>query len=315
MSEDAPAGALPSWHEGPTKQAIVEFVAAVTDEDGPDYVPPADRIAVFDNDGTLWAEQPVYPQAFFALDEIARIAPDHPEWAGAEPWESILSGDPARMATLTEADIAEALGVAFSGMPVEQYAANVAAWFAEAKHPVLQRRYHEITYQPQLELLAFLADNGFTTWIVSGGGVDFMRVFSEDVYAIPPERVIGSAGEVTWETIDGQQVLVKQPKLGVYNDKHGKPINIHMAIGKRPILACGNSDGDHEMLQHTAAGDAPSLLLLVHHDDVDREFAYARGSKIGGLDAALDEATERDWTVISMKVDWATIFPASVLPS
>lgn len=309
MSADAITDPLPSWNDGPAKQVILDFVAAVCDEAGPDYVAPADRIAVFDNDGTLWAEQPVYSQAFFALDEIARMAPEHPEWSGVEPWESILSGDPARMSTLSEEDIAQALAVAFSGMPVEQYAANVAAWFADATHPVLQRPYRELTYQPQLELLDYLTTNGFTPWIVSGGGVDFMRVFSQDVYAIPPERVIGSAGEVTWETLNGEQVLVKQPKLGVYNDKHGKPINIHLAIGRRPILACGNSDGDHQMLQHTAAGDGPSLMMLIHHDDAEREFAYDRGSKIGGLDAALDEASQRGWTVVSMKDDWSAVFP------
>ena len=308
MSADTSSTPLPSWHDGATKQAIVDFVTAVCDESGPNYVAPADRIAVFDNDGTLWTEQPVYSQAFFALDEIARLAPEHPEWAGVEPWESILSADPTRMAALSEEAVAQALAVAFSGMTVEQYAANVADWFAEATHPALQRPYRELAYLPQLELLGYLTAHGFTTWIVSGGGVDFMRVFSHDVYAIPPERVIGSAGEVTWETIEGEQVLVKQPKLGVYNDKHGKPINIHMAIGKRPILACGNSDGDHQMLQHTAAGEGPSLMLLIHHDDADREFAYDRDSKIGGLEAALDEANERGWTVVSMKDDWARIF-------
>ena len=310
MSAEPTIDALPSWNNGPCKQAILEFVASVTDPASPDFVPESDRVAVFDNDGTLWAEQPVYSQAFFALDEIARVAPDHPEWTGAEPWESILSGDPGRMATLSEEQIAQALAVAFSGMPVDEYAANVASWFAEATHPVLQRRYRDLTYQPQLELLDYLAANGFSTWIVSGGGVDFMRVFSNDVYGIPAERVIGSAGEVTWETsADGSKVLVKQPTLGVYNDKHGKPINIHLAIGRRPILACGNSDGDHEMLQHTAAGDGQRLMMLVHHDDAEREFAYDRDSKIGGLDAALDEAKERGWTVVSMRDDWARVFP------
>lgn len=308
MGVDAITEPLPSWNDGPAKQAIIDFVAAVCEEAGHDYVAPADRIAVFDNDGTLWAEQPVYSQAFFALDEIARLAPDHPEWAGVEPWDSILSGDAARMASLSEEDIAQALAVAFSGMPVEQYADNVAAWFADATHPVLQRPYRDLVYQPQLELLEFLSANGFTTWIVSGGGVDFMRVFSDDVYGIPPERVIGSASAVTWETLDGEQVLVKQPKLGVYNDKHGKPINIHLSIGKRPILACGNSDGDYQMLQHTATGDGPSLMMLIHHDDGEREFAYDRVSKIGGLDAALDAANERGWSVVSMKDDWSVVF-------
>lgn len=308
MGVDAITEPLPSWNDGPAKQAIIDFVAAVCEEADHDYVAPADRIAVFDNDGTLWAEQPVYSQAFFALDEIARLAPDHPEWAGVEPWDSILSGDAARMASLSEEDIAQALAVAFSGMPVEQYADNVAAWFADATHPVLQRPYRDLVYQPQLELLEFLSANGFTTWIVSGGGVDFMRVFSDDVYGIPPERVIGSASAVTWETLDGEQVLVKQPKLGVYNDKHGKPINIHLSIGKRPILACGNSDGDYQMLQHTATGDGPSLMMLIHHDDGEREFAYDRVSKIGGLDAALDAANERGWSVVSMKDDWSVVF-------
>lgn len=299
---------LPSWNDGPAKTAITDFVATVTDESSDHFVPPDQRIAVFDNDGTLWAEQPVYSQAFFALDEIARLAPEHPEWVGAEPWESILSGDPARMAQLSEEDVASALAVAFSGMTVSEYERNVDTWFAEATHPLLNRGYAQTIYQPQRELLDYLAANGFTTWIVSGGGVDFMRVFSQEVYGIPPQRVIGSAGEVTWETAaGGEPVLVKQPKLGVYNDKHGKPINIHMAIGQRPILACGNSDGDHQMLQHTAAGDGPSLMMLVHHDDAEREFAYDRDSHIGGLSAALDEAEDRGWTVISMKNDWARI--------
>jgi phosphoserine phosphatase len=300
---------LPSWNDGPAKQAILAFVAAVTEEGGDQFVPSEDRIAVFDNDGTLWVEQPVYTQIFFALDELKRMAPEHPEWATEDPFATILSGDHARMATLSETEIAQALAVAMSGMTVDQYAENVANWYAGAVHPVLKKPYAELIYQPQLELLDYLEANGFSTWIVSGGGVDFMRVFAESLYGIPPARTIGSSTAVEWQMVDGVPVLIKQPKLGSYNDKQGKPINIHLAIGKRPILACGNSDGDHEMLQYTAAGDGASLMMLVHHDDADREFAYDRDSKIGRLDAAWDEALEKGWTVISMKNDWSAIYP------
>jgi phosphoserine phosphatase len=300
---------LPSWNDGPAKQAILDLVAAVTEEGGPGFVAPEDRIAVFDNDGTLWAEQPAYTQALFALAEVQRMAPEHPEWAGQEPWDSVLSGDPARLAGLSEEDVARVLAVASTGMTTEQYAENVAAWFATAEHPVLKRPIAATVYQPQLELLDYLEANGFATWIVSGGGVDFMRVFAEDVYGIPPERIIGSATAVTFETIDGTPALVKQPELGIYNDKEGKPINIHQAIGKRPIIAVGNSDGDKQMLEYTAAGSGPSLMVLIHHDDADREFAYDRESSVGRLDAAWDEALAQGWTVVSMKDDWAVMFP------
>ncbi len=300
---------LPSWNDGSAKQAILDFVAAVTTEGGSGFVAPSDRIAVFDNDGTLWTEQPVYSQALFAVGEVKRLAPEHPEWVGQEPWDAVISGDPVRMSKLSEADIANVLASATTGMTTDQFAENVANWFAVAQHPVQKRPYGQTTYQPQLELLDYLEANGFATWIVSGGGVDFMRVFAEDVYGIPPERVIGSSTAVDWEMTDAGPVLIKQPKLGSYNDKTGKPINIHLAIGKRPIFAFGNSDGDKEMLEYTAAGDGARLMLLVHHDDAAREAAYDRGSHIGGLDAAWDEAVEKGWTVVSMKDDWATIFP------
>ncbi|MFM9106283.1 MAG: HAD family hydrolase [Chloroflexota bacterium] len=300
---------LPSWNDGPAKQAILGFVASVTAEGGPGFVPAEDRVAVFDNDGTLWAEQPAYTQALFALDEVRRLAPAHPEWSGSEPWDSVLSGDPKRIAALSKDDLVTVFGVATTGMTVDEYAANVAAWVGAATHPVLKLPIAGTVYQPQLELLDYLEANGFATWIVSGGGVDFMRVFAEDAYGIPPERIIGSATAVEFRDIDGAPTLVKLPELGIYNDKEAKPVNIYQSIGKRPVLACGNSDGDRQMLEYTAAGDGSRLMILVHHDDAAREFAYDREGHVGRLDAAWDEAVARGWTVVSMKDDWATIFP------
>ncbi|MGI9252302.1 MAG: HAD family hydrolase, partial [Thermomicrobiales bacterium] len=251
---------LPSWNAGVNKQAILDFVAAVTTEGGPDFVPEADRIAVFDNDGTLWAEQPAYSQAFFVLDQIGKMAGAHPEWSTTEPYASVLSGDPARLAGLSEHDLGQVISTASTGMSVDDFAASVGEWIATATHPVLKVPYRQTTYQPQLELLDYLEANGFDTWIVSGGGIDFMRVFSEAFYGIPSERTVGSSTELKYEVIDGNPTLIKQPKLGVYDDKEGKPINIHLAIGKRPILAVGNSDGDRQMLEYTAGGDGPSLM-------------------------------------------------------
>ncbi|MFM9107421.1 MAG: HAD family hydrolase [Chloroflexota bacterium] len=305
------ADPLPSWNDGPNRRAILAFVAAVTAGGAPAFVPAEDRIAVFDNDGTLWAEQPVYTQSYFAIDEVKRLAPDHPEWAGTEPWDSFLSGDPERIATLSQHEVAGALAAVFTGMTVEEYEDRVAAWFATARHPVLDRPFSGVIYQPQLELFAYLRANGFRTWIVTAGGIDFLRPISGAYYGIPREQVIGSAAEVTWESVDGRPALVRQPKLGVNDDREGKPINIHLFIGRRPILAFGNSDSDQQMLEYAAAGDGPrpSLMLLLDHDDADREFAY-RKSKLGNLDTALAEARERDWNVVSMKDDWATVFPA-----
>lgn len=298
---------LPSWNDGPNKQAILDFVAAVTTEGGDRFVPERDRVAAFDNDGTLWTEQPLYTQAFFARDRIRALAPDYPEWQGEPPFKTILANDQEALAAMTKQELAAALAAAHAGMTTEEFAGIVGDWIGTAKHPRFDRPYTECTYQPMLELLAFLRANGFQTWIVSGGGVDFMRVFAEGVYGIPPAQVIGSSGKVQFEPRDGRPALVKLPELSSYDDKEGKPANIHLHVGRRPILAAGNSDGDQAMLQYVTGRDGPSLALIVDHDDAQREYEY-RISPLGRLEAALAEAEQRGWTVVSMKDDWRTVF-------
>lgn len=301
---------LPSWNDGKAKAAIVDFVGKVTREGGPDFVKPAERIATFDNDGTLWAEQPVYFQVQFAFDEIKRLAPQNPDWKRKEPFRSVLAQDLKGLAASGHKGLLQVVAATHAGITTDQFAAAVANWLNTARHPTKQRRYDEMLYQPQLELLAYLRANGFKTFIVSGGGVEFMRVFAEKAYGIPPEQVIGSSGAVKLRTgSDGKPELVKERKVEFIDDGPGKPVGINRFIGRRPILAFGNSDGDLEMLQYTAAGPGARLALIVHHTDAEREWAYDRKSRIGKLDKALDEAAAKGWTVIDMKQDWKTVFP------
>jgi phosphoserine phosphatase len=300
---------LPSWNDGEVKQAIVKFVQSVTDRSSAQYVAPEARIATFDNDGTLWSEQPMYFQGIFAFDRVKALAPKHPEWKTKQPFKGILENDMKAVAATGEKGIAEVVVVTHSGMTTDEFAQTVKDWLAQAKHPRFKRGYSELVYQPMLELLAYLRANGFKTYIVSGGGIDFMRVFTEQVYGIPPEQVVGSVGETRLEMRNGKPVLAKLPKINLVDDKAGKPVGIQRFIGRRPILAFGNSDGDLQMLQWTAAGDGARFMGLVRHTDAQREWAYDRQSSIGRLDKALDEATAKNWTVVDMKRDWKKIYP------
>jgi len=300
---------LPSWNDGPAKQSIVAFVEKVTKPGSPDFVPVPERIAVFDNDGTLWAEQPMYFQFFFALDRVKALAPQHPEWKTKEPFASLLKGDVKGALAGGDHALLELVMATHTGMTTVEFEQIVKDWLATAKHPKTKRPYTEMVYQPMLELLAYLRANGFKTFIVSGGGIEFMRVFYEKVYGIPPEQVIGSSGKMKFELRDGKPVLVKLPEIQFVDDKAGKPVGIQMHIGRRPILAFGNSDGDLQMLQWTTAGAGARFGLLVHHTDAEREWAYDRNSSIGRLDKALDEAQAKGWTVVDMKRDWKRVFP------
>lgn len=300
---------LASWNEGPVKRALIDFMSRVTTDGSPEFVPPAERIAVFDNDGTLWAEQPVYFQLQFALDRVKALAPEHPEWKETQPFKALLEGDRKTFAAGGEKALLEILAVSHAGMTTDEFAETVNHWIATATHPRFGRRYNEVVYQPMLELLAYLRANGFKTFIVSGGGVEFMRVWVEPVYGIPPEQVVGSAGKERFEVRNGQPVLVKLPGVDFVDDKEGKPVGIQKFIGRRPILAFGNSDGDQQMLEWTAAGSGARLTGLVHHTDAEREWAYDRASHVGRLDRALDEATAKGWQVVDMKRDWKQIFP------
>ena len=299
---------LPSWNEGASKNAIVEFVGKITRQDGPNYVPPAERIATFDNDGTLWAEQPVYVQFAFALDRVKALSPQRPEWATTEPFASVLKGDIKGALAGGELAVFQILTVTHAGITTDEFEKVVLDWIVAAKHPKTGRLYTEMAYQPMLELLAYLRASGFKTFIVSGGGIDFMRVFSERVYAIPPEQVIGSSGKLKFELKDNKPVLMKLPDLNFIDDKDGKPVGIHAHIGRRPIAAFGNSDGDLQMLQWTCNGPGPRFCLYVHHTDAEREWAYDRTSHIGKLDKGLDEAKVQGWTVVDVKKDWKIVF-------
>jgi phosphoglycolate phosphatase-like HAD superfamily hydrolase len=300
---------LPSWTDGPARKTILDFVARVIDEGGTDYVPPAERVATFDNDGTLWCEQPVYVQAVFALDRARSMAERDPTLSEKPAFRAILSNDRRAMARFGEHEIAELVAATHSGMTPEAFVGLARTWLATAEHPRFRRPYRECLYRPQLELLAYLRTRGFKTFIVTGGGIDFVRAFAEDAYGVPPEQVVGSSTKTRFEAREGKGELIKLPELNSVDDKQGKPININLQIGRRPILAFGNSDGDLEMLEYTAAGRGPRLMLLVHHDDAAREYAYDRESPVGRLDKALDAASRGGWTVVSMKNDWKTIFP------
>ena len=300
---------LPSWTSGSAKSAIVDFVERVTREGAVDFVPAEERIAVFDNDGTLWSETPTYVQAAFVRDRVLALAPAHPEWNDEEPFKSILEGEPALVAKLGQQVLMKLLAATSAGMTTTEYERMVEDWIATARHPDLDRPYTELVYQPMLELLRYLRARGFETFIVSGGGVDFMRTWAERVYGIPPERVIGSRLKVKYEVRDGVPVLVRTPEIDLVDDGAGKPVGIHQAIGRRPIAAFGNSDGDREMLEWTTSASGLRFGLIVHHTDAVREWAYDRDSPVGKLSLALDEASKRGWFVVDMKRDWETIYP------
>jgi phosphoglycolate phosphatase-like HAD superfamily hydrolase len=303
------ADPLSSWNDGPTKQSIMAFVAKVTTVGSSDFVPEPERIAVFDNDGTLWSEQPMYFQLFFALDRVKALAPQHPEWETTEPFASLLKGDVKAALAGGEKTILEIVMATHAGMTTTEFEQIVTDWVAAARHPKTGKPFTEMVYQPMLELLAYLRENGFKTFIVSGGGIEFMRPWTEAVYGIPPEQVVGSSIKTTFEMREDGPVLVRLPEIDFIDDKAGKPVGIHSHIGRRPIAAFGNSDGDLQMLQWTAAGQGTRLVLLVHHTDAEREWAYDRKSHIGRLDVALDEARQQKWTVADMKRDWNVIFP------
>ena len=307
VSAQAP-DALPSWNDGPAKARIVAFVKAVTEEGGTGFVPPAERVAVFDNDGTLWSEQPAYVQAMFVADRVKALAPKRPEWKTKEPYASLLRGDLRAVAAGGEKALAQLVMATHAGMTTDEFATVAADWIATARHPKTGRPYTEMVYQPMLELLAFLRANGFRTYIVSGGGVEFMRPWVERVYGIPPEQVIGSSIRTKFELRGGVPALVRLPEVDFIDDKAGKPVGIHRHVGRRPIAAFGNSDGDLQMLQWTTAGEGPRLGAIVHHTDGEREWAYDRKSGVGRLDRALDEAGPKGWTVIDMKRDWRRVF-------
>ena len=304
----AAADPLPSWNDGPTKKAITDFVAKVTKEGSPDFVPPAERIATFDNDGTLWAEQPMYFQLAFALDRVKALAPAHPEWKTKPPFDAVLRGDMRGFAASGERGAYELVMAAHAGNTTEEFAQIVSDWTRTAKHPTKDRPYVEMVYKPMVELLAYLRANGFKTYIVSGGGVEFMRPWAERVYGIPPEQVVGSRLKVEYAVHDGKPELRRVAGVDFVDDKAGKPVGIHQMIGRRPIAAFGNSDGDFEMLEWTTSGPGPRFGLIVHHTDATREWAYDRGSHIGRLERGLDEAPTRGWIVADMAKDWKVIW-------
>jgi len=300
---------MPSWNDTAPKKAIVTFVEKVTKEGSPGFVSVAERIATFDNDGCLWSEQPMYFQAFFIFDRIKQLAPHHPEWKDKEPFSSVLKGDIKSALAGGEHALIEMGMATHAGTTTEEFEKIVTDWITTAKHPKTGRLFTEMVFQPMIEVLSYLRANGFKTFIVSGGGIEFMRPWAERVYGIPPEQIIGSSIKTKFGMRDGQPVLVRLPEINFVDDKAGKPVGIQMHIGRRPIAAFGNSDGDLQMLQWTAAGKGARFMLIVHHTDAEREWAYDRKSKIGHLDKALDEAFNRGWNVVDMKKDWKVIYP------
>jgi len=306
----AAADPLPSWNDGPAKQAIVSFVRTTTDESSPQFVAPAERIATFDQDGTLWVEQPMYTQVLYCLERVPAVVKAKPELAEVEPFKTVVSGNREAIAKLGMPDLEKILAATLTGMTVDEFAAEVAKWLETAKETRWKRSYTALIYQPMLEVMQYLRANGYQTYIVTGGGQDFVRVYSERVYGVPPQQVVGSAGATQFGYDQaGKPILTKVPKLLLNDDKAGKPEGIHLVIGRRPVAAFGNSVGDKEMLEYTAAGGGVRLMMLVHHDDAEREFAYGPASKIGTFsDALMAEARQRGWTVISMKNDWKRIF-------
>jgi len=303
------ADPLPSWNDGAAKTTIMEFVAAVTEKGGRDYVEPAERIATFDNDGTLWVESPMYTQILFAFDRVKKLAPKHPEWKTKQPFKALLAGDMKTVGASGMKGLMEILMATHSGMSAAEFDKEVTDWLTTTKDKKFKRPYTELIYQPQLELLAYLRANGFKTFICSGGGIAFMRPISKKAYGIPPEQVIGSSIVAEFKIKNGKPALVRQPKLDFLNDKAGKPVGIYQHIGRRPILAFGNSDSDMQMIEYTMAGEGRRLGLYVHHTDAEREYAYDRKSHVGTLDKALDRAAAEGWIIVDMKKDWKQIFP------
>jgi phosphoglycolate phosphatase-like HAD superfamily hydrolase len=308
------ADPLASWNDGPAKQAILDFVRATTDQSSKDFVKPEDRIATFDQDGTLWVEHPGYGQAMFALDRVHELAPQHPEWQNQEPFKSVLSNDPAAIGKFTEGDWLQIVGTTLAGMTEDDYIGIVQHWIETAKHPRFNRHYTDLVYQPMLEAMKYLRASGFRTYIVTGGGQDFVRAYAQRVYGVPPEQVIGSSLATRYEIKGDKPELMRLPKLFFNSDNEGKAIGINMFIGKRPYASIGNSNGDREMLEWTGAGDGARLKMLVYHDDAAREYAYGPAgglpdTKVGAFpESLMDEAKARSWTVISMKNDWKRIF-------
>jgi hypothetical protein len=299
---------LPSWNDTGPKKAIIAFVGKVTTPGTSDFVAPPERIATFDNDGTLWVEQPMYVQMVFALDRVNELAPQHPEWKTKQPFKAVLEKDFKGLATQGEKGLVQLIAATHTGMTTDQFNTIVSAWIAKAHDPRFKKLYTELAYQPMVELLAYLRANGFKTYIVSGGGVEFMRSWTERVYGVPPEQVVGSSGKLKFEMRDGKPALIKLPEIELIDDKEGKPVGIQQRIGRVPIFAFGNSDGDQQMLEWTAAGSGARFMGLVHHTDAVREYAYDRNSSVGKLDTALTEATAKGWTVVDMRNDWRKVF-------
>ena len=304
----AAAEPLASWNDTSARAGIVAFVQAVTDPESPDFVPPPERIAVFDNDGTLWSEKPFYFQLFFVIDRVKAMAPAHPQWREEQPFKAALEGDLETLFSLGEHGLLELVMATHAGNTTEEFAAIVRDWLRTARHPRFERPFTDLVFKPMLELLVYLRANGFRTWIVSGGGIEFMRPWVYEVYGIPPEQVVGSSIKTKFELRDGEPVLVRLPEVNFIDDKAGKPVGIHQHIGRRPIAAFGNSDGDLQMLQWTTAGDGPRLGVIVRHTDEEREWAYDRESSVGRLDKALDLAASQGWIVVDMKADWKRVY-------
>jgi len=300
---------LGSWNEGATKQAIMDFVNEVTDKSNPNYVAVTDRIAVFDNDGTLWAERPVYFQLYFAIDRVKVLAPQHPEWRREQPFKAVLENDMNALVASGEKGLLQLVLATHAGMTTTEFEQIVTEWISTARHPTTGKLYKEMVYQPMLELLSYLRAHEFKTYIVSGGGIEFMRPWTEEVYGVPPEQVVGSSIKTRFELRDGKPVIARLPEIDFIDDKAGKPVAIHKFIGKRPVASFGNSDGDLQMMQWTAGGDGSRLMLYVHHTDAEREWAYDRDSHVGRFDKGLDQAQEKGWTIVDMKNDWKLIYP------
>ncbi|MBN1198398.1 MAG: haloacid dehalogenase-like hydrolase, partial [Bacteroidales bacterium] len=303
------ADPLPSWNDGETKQAILDFVASTTTEGTGDFVPVSDRIACFDNDGTLWSEQPIYAQFMYAIDRVKILAPQHPEWKTKQPFKAVLDGDVKTALRSGEKALLEMVAAIQGGLTTDAFAQSVTEWIDTARHPVTGRRYTEMTFQPMLELLQYLRANGYKTFIVSGGGIDFMRPWTEETYGISPDQVVGSSYKVKYEVVDGSPGLIKLTEINFVDDKEGKPVGIYQYIGKRPVFTAGNSDGDYAMLQWTSTGPGPRFGLIVHHTDSIREVAYDSLSSIGHLQKGLNDAAKYNWVVVDMKEDWKEIFP------
>ena len=300
---------LPSWNDGDARQQILDFVAAVTDPSSPDFVPEPERIATFDNDGTLWSEQPMYVQVMFMVDRVRSLVAKNPVWVEEQPFQAVLEDDREMLGTMGHKELGQLLAATHAGMTAAEFSATARGWLDDARHPRYDQPYDNVIYQPMLEVLDYLRANGFKTFIVSGGGIEFIRTFSKAAYDIPPDQVVGSSIETEFMTDGDSSYLMRLPELHFNDDKAGKPVAINRYIGQRPIAAFGNSDGDLQMLQYAAGGEGARLMVLVHHDDAEREYAYDRDSKIGRLDKALDEAGARGWTVVSMSRDWRTVFP------